>query len=1067
MRIVIDMQGAQTESRFRGIGRYTIAFAQAVVRNRGEHEILLALSGLFPGTIEPIRAAFDGLLPQENIRVWYAPGPVKDEDPNNTARRQVAELVREAFLASLCPDIVHVSSLFEGYEDDAVTSIGRFDDQTPVSVILYDLIPLLNPDQYLTPNPNYAAYYEQKLASLKKAKGLFSISEYTRQEGLDCLGVEAAQIVSISTAIGPEFKPIEVDKQSQDALSQKLGLTRPFALYTGGCDERKNLPRLIEAWSKLPKEIRQAHQLLFAGRMPDVTIAEFRRIAHRQSLKDDELLFSGYVSDDELVQLYNLCKLFVFPSWHEGFGLPALEAMACGAPVIGANTTSLPEVIGLEEALFDPFEVDAIRDKIKRALTNESYLSHLRAHGLQQANSFSWDESAQRAILAWESVQRRQAQQLAASIQQRTSKPKLAYVSPMPPERTGIADYSAELLPALSEQYEIELVVAQEHVDDAWVHKHLKVRDVSWLRAHAQEVDRVLYQMGNSPFHRHMLPLLEEMPGIVVLHDFYLSGLIAWLELHGGEAGVWIRALYDSHGYHAVCSALANAGEAKRRYPVNWEVLQRSQGVIVHSDYSRRLVQEWYVSERTFDWAMIPLLRITPQEVNKKSSRRSLCIKENDFIICSFGFIDTTKLNHRLLKAWLDTTLVSDARCHLVFVGESHGGEYGARLVKVIRESGLERRIWITGFASHEVFRQYLAAADVAVQLRTSSRGETSAAVLDCMNFGLPVIVNANGSMAELDSDAVWMLPDKFSDAELRVALETLWSDSELRYSLGQKARKIILDQHAPTKCAGLYAEAIERFHSRAQRDLAALTNAIAREDELQPDEAELLQLAQSLANSFPEKRPAKRLFLDVTATCRNDLKTGIERVVRAIMMALLESELKGYRTEPIYLTETNGVWQHRYARSYTMSLLGCTTCGLIDDPIDPQSGDIMLTLDISGASLVSAVKGGIFADYRSRGVKIYSVVYDLLPIRMPRVFPPGADQMHSQWLDAVSSFDGAVCISASVADELNAWLKETGKEWQGRRPYKVTWWQLGADVQNSAPSTGIPESAKALLEVM
>src|SRR5690606_30922337 len=98
MRIVIDMQGAQTESRFRGIGRYTLAFAQAVVRNRGHHEIILALGALFPETIEPIREAFDGLLPRENIRVWNAPGPVKDCDPLNYRRREVAEVIREAFL---------------------------------------------------------------------------------------------------------------------------------------------------------------------------------------------------------------------------------------------------------------------------------------------------------------------------------------------------------------------------------------------------------------------------------------------------------------------------------------------------------------------------------------------------------------------------------------------------------------------------------------------------------------------------------------------------------------------------------------------------------------------------------------------------------------------------------------------------------------------------------------------------------------------------------------------------------------------------------------------------------
>src|SRR5450759_3576553 len=159
MRIVIDMQGAQTESRFRGIGRYTLSLAQAIVRNRGEHEIILALSGLFPETIESIRAAFDGLLPQENIRVWHALGPVHEREPGNEWRREVAERIREAFLASLWPDVVYVSSLFEGYIDDAVTSIGVFAPQIPTVVTLYDLIPLLNHETYLKPNSDYAQYY--------------------------------------------------------------------------------------------------------------------------------------------------------------------------------------------------------------------------------------------------------------------------------------------------------------------------------------------------------------------------------------------------------------------------------------------------------------------------------------------------------------------------------------------------------------------------------------------------------------------------------------------------------------------------------------------------------------------------------------------------------------------------------------------------------------------------------------------------------------------------------------------------------------------------------------------
>jgi hypothetical protein len=130
----------------------------ALARNRGEHEIVLALNGLLSESIEPIRAAFDGLLSQDNIRVWQAPGPVNEQYPGNDDRRVVAELVREAFIANQNPDVVHVSSIFEGFGDDAVTSIGRFDRQSLVSVLFHDLIPLSNPSHYLTANERYANF---------------------------------------------------------------------------------------------------------------------------------------------------------------------------------------------------------------------------------------------------------------------------------------------------------------------------------------------------------------------------------------------------------------------------------------------------------------------------------------------------------------------------------------------------------------------------------------------------------------------------------------------------------------------------------------------------------------------------------------------------------------------------------------------------------------------------------------------------------------------------------------------------------------------------------------------
>ncbi|HOO50535.1 MAG TPA: glycosyltransferase [Alphaproteobacteria bacterium] len=402
MRIVIDLQGAQTESRFRGIGRYTMSLAQAIVRNKGEHEVIIVLSGLFPDTIQPIRAAFDELLPHENILVWHAPGPVKACEPGNDLRREVAELIREAFLSSLKPDVILVASLFEGYVDDAVTSIGKFAQQLISVVILFDLIPLLNPEIYLIPNPLYKANYLNKIEGLKKADFWLTISASAAKEGHDSLGFELDRIFNISTACDGIFSPLEISREDKDKLLSGYGISRSFVFYSGGSDERKNLSRLIQAYSALPPHLRECHQLVLSGKMPEYSVSRFKHEAKSAGLKPDELCFTGHVSDQELIKLYNLCKLFVFPSWHEGFGLPALEAMACGAAVVASNTTSVSEVVGLDDALFDPFDVGAIKNKLMHVLEDKTFRTKLGTYGKERAKKFSWDESAKNAIAAFE-----------------------------------------------------------------------------------------------------------------------------------------------------------------------------------------------------------------------------------------------------------------------------------------------------------------------------------------------------------------------------------------------------------------------------------------------------------------------------------------------------------------------------------------------------------------------------------------------------------------------------------------------------------------------------------------
>jgi len=941
MRLVIDMQGAQSSSsRHRGIGRYTLALAQAIARNRGSNEVFLCLSGLFPDSIAPIEEAFAGLLPPEHIRIWQAPGPLSRLDPANDWRRQSAELMREAFLASLEPDMVLVSSLFEGLDENAVTSIGSLAGTLPTAAILYDLIPLVHRERYLD-NPVVAAWYDEKLEHLRRADLLFSISESSRQEAISHLGLSPDMVVNASTAAHPQFRPIELSAEQRKALEQRYGLHRPFVMYTGGIDHRKNIEGLIRAYALLPLALRAAHQLAIVCSVQPAARATLEALGREQGLRADELLLTGFVPEDDLLGLYNLCKAFVFPSWHEGFGLPALEAMSCGRAVIGANTSSVPEVIGREDALFDPMSDAAIAAKIEQVLSDEAFCRDLARHGLEQAKRFSWDDGAQRVVAAMEAWQVRHAGESATAASLPRRRPSLAYVSPLPPARSGISDYSAELLPVLAEHYDIEVVVAQPSVADAWITEHCPVRSVEWFREHAAGFDRILYQFGNSSFHGHMFELLRRHPGVLTLHDFFLSGVLAHEEQSGALPGAWTRALYQSHGYDALrrrCRAADPTGVIWR-YPCNLEVLQNALGIVVHGENSRRLARRWYGEDAADGWAVIPLLRVAQQQSDRAGARRALGLEPGQFAVCSFGLLSPTKSNHRLLDAWLASALARDENCVLIFVGENHEGAYGRQLLQTIRKSSLESRIRITGWTDMSTFRAYLAAADVGVQLRTLSRGETPATVLDCMNYGLATIINAHGCMADLPTDAAWLLEDEFSDAELREALEALWRDGERRQRLATRARELIRTRHDPAGCAGQYHQAIEAMYRRAATGRHALVNAIAALAG-QPSDTALALAAQAIAETCPLSPLQRQLLIEVPAAVAN-LTTGVAaQPLPRDLLALLQDPPAGFRVEPVYLAQPGAGCKYRYARAYTCRGLGIARAGLADMPIDSGPGD-------------------------------------------------------------------------------------------------------------------------------
>lgn len=404
MRIVIDMQSLQTNSRYRGIGRYTMSFVQAVLRNRGQHDVYLVLSGLYPEPIKFIRSALQGQIEPEKILVWHAPGPLESIDQRNNNRIKIAEILREAFIYSLRPDVVHMPSVFEGHTDNAVISIGKYDKATPSSVTLHDLIPLISESNYLKYNLIYRNHYFNKLEYIKKADICLCISGSALQEGIKYSNLAPAKLVNTGEGADQVFQWINLAPSIRANFLASYKVKKDFILYTGGFDNRKNLLNLLKAYAALPTSLRDKYQLVFVGQTTEQVRSTYKDLIGDLGLKADDLVLTGYVSDLELAYFYNLCDLFVFPSKHEGFGLPVLEAMACGAAVIGSNTTSIPEVIGLDAALFDPYDVNSIKNKMAEVLGDDDFKSSLRAHGINRAKSFSWDITAQKAIDAWQTL---------------------------------------------------------------------------------------------------------------------------------------------------------------------------------------------------------------------------------------------------------------------------------------------------------------------------------------------------------------------------------------------------------------------------------------------------------------------------------------------------------------------------------------------------------------------------------------------------------------------------------------------------------------------------------------
>ena len=1121
MKIVIDLQGAQTESRFRGIGRYSISLAKAIAANAGEHDVYIVLSKSLPCPIEDIRAAFQHLLPQERIVAFSVPDGTAEFRCTSPFRARAAELLREQFLAGLKPDVVLMPSLFEGLGNDSVTSIGLLPHTYLSAVVLYDLIPLAMPQEYLQDGIRNK-WYREKLEHLKRADLALAISEFTREEATRLLGMESHRMVVIGAAADGVFKRLDLAEHEQIRIRKRMGISKPFVLSVASANEhRKNVAGLFQAFAMLPQDIKHRFQLVIPG---SATLADKDVTLHRAreaGLSDGDVVLTGYVTDDDLAALYNLCSLSVFPSLYEGFGLPVLEAMACGVPVICSLTTSLPEVMSCDEALFDPASPSAIAAKMTEVLADDAFADWLVGNGRRQVARFSWDRSAELALAAFEDALGRKNTSLryadgitatgtrtATDVDTATdtvmgpaegtevhrasahnaSKPALAFISPLPPDQTGIAGYSAELVPALAEYYDIEVITGHGAGSITGGGAHgITVRTPQWFERNADRYDRVLYQMGNSPLHIYQLDLLERHPGVVVLHDFVLEGLYRGLEGSGSHPHVRQWAAYHAHGYEAIGGVGNHAGPTPTDLPMNRYVCERAIGMIVHSKYARDLASQYYGNGAEADWVVVPQLRAVQTSLrsidpDSTALRRRLGIGRDGLLVCSFGIVAPTKLSHQLLEAFTSLDVALRDKLHLVFVGGRYDDAYTTALDEEIEKaSSAGWDVRCTDWVGVEEYDEYLRSADVAVQLRTDSRGETSRALLDCLAHGIPTIISDHGPASELPGNVVVKLPDDSSVSEISRALSALLASSERRSAIGRDAAAYVSVVHAPARAAALYREAIEGMYAndlgRNDGYVVSLLAKVARQTH--PSDNDLLETCLCMARNG--RRYTKRqLLLDISQIVVHDLRTGIERVSRAVLYESFHcSQLSSFRVEPVYSmkskdsslpyassksTGTAARTCYGYARKYTSQFLGVGDSWAVDGPITFSSGDVFFGLDWA-ADKVPGMANAL-ADMRDSGVRVFFFVHDILPISHPEWFPPEMEGIGTSWLQVVSAVsDGLICNSRATARAVFEWMDTADISRQ--RPLRIGYCHLGADLEPSIPTVGLPSSIEVMLPAL
>jgi glycosyltransferase involved in cell wall biosynthesis len=266
-------------------------------------------------------------------------------------------------------------------------------------VTIYDLSFVTHPEFHMEANVRHCLAGTRE--AIERADAILAISEHTRQDLVERMGASPSRVVVTPLAHDSSLRRV-TDPARLDEVRRRYGLPERFILFVGTLEPRKNIARLIEAYAALPGTVRRQTGLVIAGGKGWLSDT-MRDEVTRRGLGDC-VRFIGYVRPEDIAALYSLAAVFAYPSLYEGFGLPVLEAMACGTPVLTSNLSSLPEVAGDAAFLVSPTDRGAIADGLHQLLDDAALAATLTARGLEWSARFSWDRCARETLAVYESL---------------------------------------------------------------------------------------------------------------------------------------------------------------------------------------------------------------------------------------------------------------------------------------------------------------------------------------------------------------------------------------------------------------------------------------------------------------------------------------------------------------------------------------------------------------------------------------------------------------------------------------------------------------------------------------